>query len=97
MSNLYDTFRWKTPVNLWLLAFVMLSAANNLKNPTQTCDAPLYMSVKLDLISTATGPKGEPLTRGGDGRGWAYCCPHRGETRSEAHQSGNDSQCAENK
>jgi hypothetical protein len=35
MSNLYDTFRWKTPVNLWLLAFVMLSAANNLKNPTQ--------------------------------------------------------------
>ena len=96
MSNLYDTFRWKTPVNLWLLAFVMLSAANNLKNPTQTCDAPLYMSVKLDLISTAMGTKGEPLTRGAteeDGP----TAPHRGETRSEAHQSGNDSQCAENK
>jgi hypothetical protein len=97
MSNLYDTFRWKTPVNLWLLAFVMLSAANNLKNPTQTCDAPLYMSVKLDLISTAMGPKGEPLTRGATEEDGPTAAPHRGETRSEAHQSGNDSQCAENK
>ena len=54
MSNLYDTSRWKTPVGCWLLAFAMLPAASDLKKSYSACDAPLYMSVKLGLISTAT-------------------------------------------
>jgi|HubBroStandDraft_2_1064218.scaffolds.fasta_scaffold376010_1 hypothetical protein len=52
MSNLYDTSRWKTPIDCRLLAFAMLPVASDLKQPHSTSDAPLYMSVKLGLIST---------------------------------------------
>ena len=52
MSNLYDTSRWKTPIDCRLLAFAMLPAASDLKQPHSTSDAPLYMSVKLGLIAT---------------------------------------------
>lgn len=51
MSNLYDTFRWKTQVDGRLLAVAMLLAPSYLKTVSSTFDGPLYMSVKLSLIS----------------------------------------------
>ena len=59
MSNLYDTFRWKTLADCRLLAFAMLPPRANYKKSNSTCDAPLYISVKLGLISTVVRSENE--------------------------------------
>jgi len=61
MSNLYDTFQWKTQPKLEPLAAVMLPTDQTVK----TLDKPLYTGVILGLFSSVGSAIGTRYLSGG--------------------------------